>query len=294
MSILGTIRRRINAHAAKAKSPEVIAEKNRNAAMQEAYTPPTAPRAVAANMRDIPSPGKVQLSTEGINKQFDVARNRANQAEQANLQQSRDALARRQAQLGGGPGGAFIKIEQGAMDQSAQRLASANEGIEAAQSAELLKVKQLEDQLNFQREEGEAGRALSMRGMDIQAALQSRGQDLQTRGQDIEAALQSRGQQMQARDLGMREKAQKFSQTMAGKQMDLAYKQFDHEKFVDDFNMKLASKMANEKDMLETLFGNFSLGNLGGALGGAANGISSPIISTGDGVVGGAKKALGI
>ncbi len=53
------------------------------------------------------APGMVQANTE----QFDVARRRAGQQEDANLQAQKDALARRAAQTGGGVSGALIKQE---------------------------------------------------------------------------------------------------------------------------------------------------------------------------------------
>ena len=78
--------------------------------------------------------------TKGITGQFDVARQKAAQTEGANLQGQKDALARRAAQLGGGPSGAFVKAEQTAGNESAQRLQQANEGINSQQSAALRDV----------------------------------------------------------------------------------------------------------------------------------------------------------
>ena len=66
--------------------------------------------------------------TNDINKQFDPLRNRAKQQEAANLQNQQQDLARRFASMGGGPGGAQVKQEQVAADQSAQRLAGRTRG----------------------------------------------------------------------------------------------------------------------------------------------------------------------
>jgi hypothetical protein len=67
-------------------------------------------------------------------------------------------MARRAAQLGGGPSGAFIKQEQLAMDASAQRLGEANEAIDAAKAGEMRRIREMEEGMNFQREEAGAQR----------------------------------------------------------------------------------------------------------------------------------------
>ncbi len=90
---------------------------------------------------------------QGVNDQFDYQRKKAAETEGANLQGQKQALARRAAQLGGGPSGALIKQEQVAGDQSAQRLASANEGIGAAQAAEQRRVREVQQGQEFAHSE---------------------------------------------------------------------------------------------------------------------------------------------
>ncbi len=79
---------------------------------------------------------------DSIKQGYDAQRQKAAQQEGANLQGQRDALARRQAQLGGGPGGAFVKAEQQAGNESAQRGQQANASINDAQAAEMRALKQ--------------------------------------------------------------------------------------------------------------------------------------------------------
>lgn len=88
-----------------------------------------------------------------VQKDFDTQRGLATSAENANLQMRRDALARRQAALGGGPGGAFIKAEQNEMNQSADRIGAANAQIGAAQNAEMRRIDELEQAQRIQREQ---------------------------------------------------------------------------------------------------------------------------------------------
>lgn len=103
-------------------------------------------------------------------KQFDVARRRAQQQEGANLQGQKDAIARKAAALGGGPSGALIKQEQVAGDKSAERLQAANEGIEGQQAQEHQRIGEVLQGQQFQT--GERVGAQNFAGQ--QAALQRR------------------------------------------------------------------------------------------------------------------------
>ena len=200
---------------------------------------------------------KVSLDRSGIDQGFDAARQKVQNVENRNLQGQRDALARRAAQLGNAPGGALIKAEQMAGDASAERLGGMNMEIEAAKAAELRRLGETELQLNLQREEAQAARDLAKWQTDTNTAMQEYGMELDQSRFDETLELQKKA-------AALSEKAQAFQQTYAGKQLDLAWKQFDHEKFVDSFNMKLANKMAGQKDPLEQLFGYFSMSNFSG------------------------------
>lgn len=89
----------------------------------------------------------------GVDAQAALARKRAAQTEQSQVQSQRDAMAKRAAQLGGGPGGAFVKQERLVGDESAQRLQQANEGITAAQLGEHSRIGQVLQGQEFARDE---------------------------------------------------------------------------------------------------------------------------------------------
>ena len=117
---------------------------------------------------------KPAAPADDYTKQFDVARSRASTAANADLQAKRDALARRAAQLGGGPSGAFIKAEQGAFDETQKNLGAANEQIDAAQQAEGRRIKEIQDAQRFQSSEREATQqfAAGQSAMDRRMAQQ--------------------------------------------------------------------------------------------------------------------------
>ncbi len=107
------------------------------------------------------------------NNEFDYARRRAAQQESANLQTQKDALARRQAQLGSGVRGALVKQEGVVADQSAQRLATANEGIDASQRAEERRIREIDEGRKFTTSEREASQTYGAGQADVQRKYQT-------------------------------------------------------------------------------------------------------------------------
>lgn len=243
---------------------------------------------------------------------YDVARQRAKQQENANLQGQKDAISRRAAQLGGGVNGALMKQEQVASDDSAQRLQGANEAINAQEAQEVQRQREIQEGRQFQTSErlGSQGFAAEQAGLGRKFTTSEReaGQGFMSG----ESALQRKfstsereaGQGFQSEILGKQQKfatsereagqgyqsgeaekqrgfltserqgTQEFTAgenaasraqqaDQFGRQMDLSKEQFAHEQSVDAFNMDLATKMFEKKDMLESFFDNFSMGNLG-------------------------------
>ncbi len=240
--------------------------------------------------------------TSDIQGGYDSQRLKAQQQEGANLQGQRDALNRRAAQLGGGPSGALIKVDQQAQDQSAQRLQSANEGINQAQNQELRGVKMTQLGQQFQTGEREAGQAFQQaqqgREFGQQSALQGAGfgeqEKLQNAGFTQQSATQKGAQDFQGQQTKAAQDWQaaqtKIAQGIQQGQFDTSLgfekQKFDEQTGVDQFNEQLASKMAGKKDALESLFSNFSMGNItkGLGMGGAGAIVGS---ATGLGPVGG-------
>lgn len=93
----------------------------------------------------------------GVNAQADLQRKKAAQQEGGVLQGQKDAMARRAAQLGGGPSGALIKQDQLATDASAQRLQNANEGINAQSDAQMNELRKTQQAQEYGTSERVAG-----------------------------------------------------------------------------------------------------------------------------------------
>jgi hypothetical protein len=239
--------------------------------------------------------------------QYDVARQQASQRENETRQQTQDAINRRLAAQGGGPGGVGIKLQQQSQDESAKRLEGTMQTIDAAERGEAERKAEVEAGRNFAREErigsqgfasGESAlqrRFLSdervgsqqfqtgerLGGQQFASTEALKGRDWQSAealaGRDHQSALQASQQKFawdtQNEDFQQQNKMVKMDQAFKsgqfGKQMDLAWAQFGEDQDVNAKNYEIAKKMLEQKDMLEKLFDNFSMGNLGGLFAGA-------------------------
>ncbi len=85
--------------------------------------------------------------------EFDLARQRASQQNQAAVQGQRDALKRRAAAMGNVNSGAFIKQDQLAQQEGAKQLQDANEGINTAKFAEDRRIQEIKDAQAYQTSE---------------------------------------------------------------------------------------------------------------------------------------------
>lgn len=205
--------------------------------------------------------------------QFDVARKRAAQSEQANLQTQKSALERRAAQLGGGPSGALIKQERIAADESAQRLQGANEGINAQEMQERGRIQEIKEGRAFARSErlGSQGFAAQQAGLQrkFQTGERLGGESFASRearlGRDFAQSERKAGQSFASwqAHLGRNQQAQmaalenqRFYDQLGFNKEQFA-EQFAHQKMVDEFNMKLAKRIqrSNEQGFFEGLFG---------------------------------------
>lgn len=212
--------------------------------------------------------------TAGIKKQYDPLRKRAQQQESANLQGQNDAMSRRAAAQGGGPGGAYEKQAQLAQTASAERLQSANEGINAQEQGAVNQAREVQAQRDYGTSERVAGQKFAsgerLGSQDFAERQRlgsqdfSKGERLGTQDWQATQAAEQRkfvsgerqaGQKWQT---GERADAQRQQDRQFQEQLGRDWERFQHEKFVDDFNMQMAEKMFNKKDLLEQLFGNFS------------------------------------
>ena len=215
----------------------------------------------------------------GQNKEFGLAKDRAKQQEAANLQGQKDALARRAAQMGGGPSGAFVKQEQVAGDESAKRLASANEGIDAMQAQETRRVNEIEQGQNFVkgesvgsqdfaagqakigREYGTSERLGSQAFASGEAEIGRKYQSSERLGSQSFADEQRRGSQGFAEAEAALSRQVQSSQFL--QQLDQTKAAFAHEQYIDQKNLDLAARIQKQNETPSTMDHILGIGTLG-------------------------------
>lgn len=205
----------------------------------------------------VPDYSKVIKEIGGI---YDTQRDKAAQQESANLQGQKEAMDRRFAAMGGGPGGASIKAEEQLGNESAQRLQGANADINAAQSGDMRNIEMTKLGQQFQSGERQAGQQFQAgqqkESIGAQMKMQLTGINAQSSQQDKEIAAQKLMQQtglnaqeaMQA--VNLKQQADQFEKTMG-----LEKDKFDEQTGVDQFNEKIAQQMADKKDFMDRALG---------------------------------------
>jgi hypothetical protein len=143
-------------------------------------------------------------SDADVQKQFDPARQRAQQAVNAQTQQRRDAITRKMAQLGGGPSGAGITLEQNAIKEGGQQLEQANQGIDAQAQAELVRQHDIANQQAFTTSERLGGQEYGAQQAELGRKFAT---SERLGGQDFTAGQSALGRQFTTSE---REAAEKY------------------------------------------------------------------------------------
>lgn len=194
------------------------------------------------------APGMLSVDTS----QFDLARKRAAQDNNTQVQQQKEAIKRRSAQLGGGVSGAMVKQEQLAHEAGAKRVDEANEGINAAERGERARVAEINAGREFQTAEREAGQKFASgeaaKGRAFTTSERMSGQDFASaealKGREFAAEESREARRFTAQEAtkerAFRNRLAEVQQTQFGQQMSLAKAQFDWDKVVDKWNKDMA------------------------------------------------------
>lgn len=162
---------------------------------------------------------------------FEVMRRRAKQQGETAKQQGLDVLSRRQAQLGGGPSGAFVKLEQEAGRLADEATEKSLEGINLQEAQQKLREKEIKQAQEFQA--GEAGKQREFAGGE---ALKQR----EFAGAETE---KQRGFQKGLFDIeqAFKERIQGFNENFQTSQLELMNKQFNLDEEITRFNQAISS-----------------------------------------------------
>ena len=193
-----------------------------------------------------------------MESKYDILRRRAQQTVGAQQQQESDVLKRRFSALGMGGSGNAIKAEMQSQEKARDQLAQTSENIGFQEAAEQERKAETEANRKFAREErlgsekfssGES--ALARRFAADEANRMRKFQTSERLGSQEFSAQQARYQadlQTKMFYKQLKQQNQQFNKSMAFED-----RKFLEEIRVNDFNMKMAAKMANEKGMFDKL-----------------------------------------
>jgi len=231
--------------------------------------------------------------------QFQLARDRAKQQAAQGTSERLEAIKRRFAAMGGGPGsGEQLKIEQQAQQAGDEQVQAANESIGAAETQEKMRKDEIQQARQFQTSEREAQQNFaSAEGAKQRefATSERTAQNLFSTGERESSqkfAVEQAGLQRdwtskqseidKAWQAGQTEKAQGLQKELFNSQMDFETKKFnaakeqfqqtfEEEQRINNKNIEFADKVLNEKGFADKIMGGF--GQIGSAWGKFTQGI---------------------
>lgn len=229
----------------------------------------------AGEGKPIPGADKAQSA---IDRRFDLMRKRTEQDANAFDQQQQEALQRKAASQGSLGSGAFLKLGQQSAERTNEQKMDQLAGVDAEREAAIGELEKEQRAMEFARQERESAQEFASGERSRTQAFQSSEAAAQ-RG--FEKNLFNESQKF-------KEKAMNQEYKQFASQMEMAIMQFKLDKQVSDFNMGMAEKMWNKKDMME-FFGNMhgydprsgdwgtpGGGLFGGGSGGGGGGMSFP------------------
>lgn len=185
------------------------------------------------------------LDTSRIDRRFDTLKNKVSQEAEAAKQTAQEGLARKAVAQGAG-GGAFAKLGMQQEKQiGAQKQAAIND-IQGQQEQAVQAAEEVQANRDFAKSEREAAQGFASQQAAENRMFQSN------------EALAARGfsEKLFKKDLDFKNKIATAEMTGQFNGKDtMAMKQFNEDKRVSDFNMKMAEAAWNKKDLLES-FGN--------------------------------------
>lgn len=204
---------------------------------------------------------------DAIGRRYELLRKRQQQQGTRRQQLESDALKRQAAQAGMVGSGAMIKQSQLASQQREKDLAQAQEGLDVSEQGERFQQEQIKAQRDFQRGEREASQQFAAEqagiGRDFAAEQAGIGREFaraeRLGAQNYQAAQadKQRGfsKNLFDREMQFKEQSRGIQQSQFKQQFDQALKQFELDEEVTRFNMDMAMKQFNKKDMTEWLMG---------------------------------------
>jgi hypothetical protein len=183
------------------------------------------------------------MNTEPDKAKYDILRSGAGGAVDANAQTQKDAMERRFAQIGGGPAGVQEKQNQLLTDDASQQKQAAIQDVNMLEQGERDRLQQIAEEREYAR-----GERLSGQEFASQERIDSQkfGTGERLSGQQFATGERKAGEksaaEMQKKDIAMQQQALNWEK-------EFGQMTYDEDVRINDFNMKNAESMMNQKDV---------------------------------------------
>jgi hypothetical protein len=180
-------------------------------------------------------------SSDALNKRFDLIKQKLMGETQAAQQQQAEGMQRELARRGSLNSGEGLKLQQQMADQNVKQLSDVASGVEAERAGAQFEEEQMEKQRQFAREErlGSQEFASGERASGEQFARAER------------LSQQGFSKDLFNSEMAFKAKGMEIQQGQFAEQMKHAFQQLELDTEVSRFNMEMAEKMWNKKDMME-------------------------------------------
>lgn len=187
--------------------------------------------------------------------EFDLARNRAAQQNATQVQGQSDAIKRRFAAMNNLNSGAFEKANENVQRDAAQSLTNANEGINAAQTAENRRVSELQANRDFTAQQNQLGR-------EFQSSQAGQARDFQSKerqaaegyGSTEAGKARSFQDMLSMRDQKFKNAMADIQQTQFGQTLQNEKDRIDLERQAQEFNTEQAKDEAKKVGGIAGIF----------------------------------------
>lgn len=192
------------------------------------------------------------MASDALNRRYDLIKKKLTNETQAAHGKQNEDLQRNLARMGQVNSGAGLKLQRQLGDEQMKQVAAVGEGVEAERAGAEMQEQEMERQRQFAREERLSSQEFARGEREgSQSFMRGEREGSQAFATSERLGTQGFSKSLFDAEMKFKEKGMKVQQGQFAQQMKLAMKQFKLDEKVSNFNMDMAEKMWNKKDMAE-------------------------------------------
>lgn len=194
------------------------------------------------------------IQSSRLDRRFDTLRNKVEQQANAANQQSQEALARKGAATGAGQSGAFMKLGEKVRQEGEAAKGNALMAVEGEREGAQFQLDEANTNRAFATSEREAGQKFSQ-GMAREQMGFARQERIgsQTFQSGEAAAQRGFSKQLFDKEMQFKNRVQSSAEGQFLQNLSRVDRQFFEDQRISNFNMDMANKQFNKKDLMENM-----------------------------------------